>query len=67
MATQIQAAVSSALQEVFKLQDVQPETNPPVIGGPQTLRITHETAHAVKHLEGKTVTIDGDGTVTVND
>lgn len=60
MATQSQALVSSALQEL-KLVPVESG----MTGGDQTLKVTDETVAFVKGLSGKSVVVDGDGIVTI--
>lgn len=59
MATQNQALVSGALQEL-KLEFV--EGGAP--GSPPRMKVTKATVEYVKSLEGKTLVVDGDGNVT---
>lgn len=57
MATQLQATVSSALQELKLKAD---EGGMP--GSPVTLSVTEET---LEYLRGKKITVDSDGKLTV--
>ena len=40
--------------------------NPPVMGGPQKFKVTAETVDHVKSLEGKTLVVNSDGTLTIS-
>lgn len=55
-----QALVTGALSEL-KFEHV--PQNPPVMGGPQQYTVTDETIKYVTSLEGKTLVVDGDGSV----
>ena len=61
MATQNQALVSAALQQL-KLERVPDPSGG--LGGPQKLKVTKDTVEYVKSLEGKTFVVDSSGEVT---
>ena len=61
MATQIQGTVSSALGTLGF--ESPPTDGPPVMGGPIVLKLSDGAADALK---GKTVKVNGDGTVTID-
>lgn len=61
MATQVQSAVSSALQELkLEWQDA-PDG---IVGGPQELKVTAETIEFLKSVEGESLVVESDGTIT---
>lgn len=60
MATQIQATVSGALSDL-KFEDV-PGGAP---GSPQEKKVTDKTVAFIKSLEGKKVSVDSEGKVTL--
>ena len=62
MATQVQASVAGALQQL-KFESANEPGDPP--GGPHKLKVTAETVEKVKSLEGKTITVDSGGNVEV--
>src|SRR4051794_38308588 len=59
-ATQIQSAVSGALQ---KLKFLFVPDKGGKVGGPQKLKITKEVIEMLKKLEGKEITVDNDGQI----
>jgi hypothetical protein len=58
MATQIQATVSGALQDLGFVSE--PSGEP---GSPEKLKITKETIEKIRSLEGKTVEVGSDGSL----
>lgn len=60
MSTQIQAAVSAAL-EGLKLEFQESK----LMGAPSRLSITQATADHIESLIGKTVVVDSDGSTTI--
>ncbi len=60
MATQIQAAVTGALEETAGFEN----EGASMPGAPVKLKVTKETVEKIKSLEGKTFEVDGSGQVT---